>query len=68
MRRRQRRAAAPCGLPITLLACAVIKPGMRVTKVHIDDRLGKRFAKRWLPDAMVLMDAVPKTDVGEFDK
>ena len=44
------------------------QPGATVTTAHIDDHLGKRFAKWWVPDAMVFMDAVPKTSVGKFDK
>jgi fatty-acyl-CoA synthase len=50
------------------LACVVVKQGATVTTEHIDDHLGKRFAKWWVPDAMVFMDAVPKTSVGTFDK
>jgi acyl-CoA synthetase (AMP-forming)/AMP-acid ligase II len=50
------------------LACVVVEPGATVTTAHIDDHLGKRFATWWVPDAMVFMDAVPKTSVGKVDK
>jgi fatty-acyl-CoA synthase len=50
------------------LACVVVKPGATVTTAHIDDRLGRRFAKWWVPDAMVFMDTVAKTSLGNFDK
>jgi hypothetical protein len=67
VRRRPRHATAPCGPPITPLACVVVKQGATVTTAHIDDHLGKRFAKWLVPDAIVFMDAVPKTSVGKFD-
>ena len=67
VRRRPRYAATPCGPPITPLACGVVKQGATVTTAHIDDHLGTRFAKWWVPDALVFMDAVPKTSVGKCD-
>jgi hypothetical protein len=68
VRRRLRHAAAPCGPPVTPLACVVVKPVTTVTKRYIDDRLGKRFAIGWVPDTIVFMNAVPKASVGKFDK
>jgi acyl-CoA synthetase (AMP-forming)/AMP-acid ligase II len=68
VRRRLRRTAAPCGSPVTPLACVVVKPVTTVTKRYIDDRLGKRFAIGWVPDTIVFMNAVPKASVGKFDK
>jgi fatty-acyl-CoA synthase len=50
------------------LACVVVKPGATVTKEQIYDHLGKNFAKWWMPDEIVFIDAVPKTSVGKFDK
>ncbi len=50
------------------LACVVIKQGATVTKEQIYDHLGKSFAKWWMPDDIVFIDAVPKTSVGKFDK
>jgi non-ribosomal peptide synthetase component E (peptide arylation enzyme) len=67
VRRRPRHATAPCGPPITPLACVVVKQGATVTTAHIDDHLDKRLAKWLVPDAIVCMDAVPKTSVGKFD-
>jgi fatty-acyl-CoA synthase len=39
-----------------------------VTKEQIYQYLGQKFAKWWLPDEIVFIDAVPKTSVGKFDK
>lgn len=50
------------------LACVVIKPGAVVTKEQIYDHLGKSFAKWWMPDEIIFIEAVPKTSVGKFDK
>jgi fatty-acyl-CoA synthase len=50
------------------LACIVVKPGATVTKEQIYDHLAARFAKWWLPDDVVFIDALPKTSVGKFDK
>jgi fatty-acyl-CoA synthase len=50
------------------LACVVIKQGAALTKEQIYDHLGKSFAKWWMPDDIVFIEAVPKTSVGKFDK
>ena len=50
------------------LACVVAKPGANVTKEQVYDHLGARFAKWWMPDDVVFIEAVPKTSVGKFDK
>jgi fatty-acyl-CoA synthase len=50
------------------LACVVVKQGAAVTKEQIYDHLGKSFAKWWMPDDIVFIEAVPKTSVGKFDK
>jgi acyl-CoA synthetase (AMP-forming)/AMP-acid ligase II len=50
------------------LACVVKKPGAELTKEEIYQHLGQQFAKWWLPDEIVFIDAVPKTSVGKFDK
>ena len=52
------------------LACVVPKPehGSHLTTVDILDFLRPRVAKFWLPDAVVFLEAVPKTSVGKFDK
>ncbi len=50
------------------LACVVKKPGVEVTKDEIYAHLLKSFAKWWMPDDIIFIDAVPKTSVGKFDK
>ncbi len=50
------------------LACVVKKPGAEVTKEQVYDHLLKHFAKWWMPDDIVFIEAVPKTSVGKFDK
>ncbi|MGE0884671.1 MAG: long-chain fatty acid--CoA ligase [Blastocatellales bacterium] len=50
------------------LACVVKKPGAELTKEQIYDHLMKSFAKWWMPDEIIFIDAVPKTSVGKFDK
>ncbi|HQR33478.1 MAG TPA: long-chain fatty acid--CoA ligase [Blastocatellia bacterium] len=50
------------------LACVVKKPDAELTKEQIYDHLLKSFAKWWMPDDIIFIDAVPKTSVGKFDK
>ena len=50
------------------LACIVAKPGQSVSKEEILDHLKGKFATWWMPDDVVLIDEVPKTSVGKFDK
>src|SRR5262245_28976540 len=50
------------------LACVVPKPGVRVDGEEILDFLRDKLAKWALPDAVAIIDAVPKTSVGKFDK
>jgi len=50
------------------LACVVKKPGVELTKEQIYEHLLKQFAKWWMPDDILFIDAVPKTSVGKFDK
>jgi fatty-acyl-CoA synthase len=52
------------------LACVVPKPEQdsSLSAADILDFLRPRVAKFWLPDAVVFLDAVPKTSVGKFDK
>ena len=50
------------------LACVVPRPGQRVEPAEILEFLRPKLAKWALPDAVVLIDAVPKTGVGKFDK
>jgi fatty-acyl-CoA synthase len=52
------------------LACVVAKAGREgeITRDIIRDFLKGRVADWWLPDDVVVLDAVPKTSVGKFDK
>jgi fatty-acyl-CoA synthase len=50
------------------LACVVPKPGEQVTPAEIIDYLRPKLARWALPDDVVLIEAVPKTSVGKFDK
>jgi fatty-acyl-CoA synthase len=52
------------------LACVVPKPEYKdsLTGKEILDYLTPLVAKWWLPDEVVMIDAVPKTSVGKFDK
>jgi fatty-acyl-CoA synthase len=50
------------------LACVVPRPGVTLEPAEILDYLRPRLAKWALPDEIVLIEAVPKTSVGKFDK
>lgn len=52
------------------IACVVPKPQFqdRITKEEILAYLEPKFAKWWLPDDVLFVDAIPKTSVGKFDK
>ena len=50
------------------LACVVPRPGVVLDPAEIIDYLRPRLAKWALPDEVVLLEAVPKTSVGKFDK
>jgi fatty-acyl-CoA synthase len=51
------------------LACVVVQPGesISVEAVHAHLR-GHKFARWQLPDRIEILDAIPKTAVGKFDK
>jgi len=50
------------------LACVVPRPGVTLDPGEILEFLRGKLAKWALPDDIVLIDAVPKTSVGKFDK
>ena len=50
------------------LACVVPKPGEQVAPAEILDFLRPKLARWALPDDVVVIEAVPKTSVGKFDK
>ena len=52
------------------LACVVPKPDYAnsLTPAEILDFLWPQVAKFWQPDDVVMIEAIPKTSVGKFDK
>ncbi|TQS72045.1 long-chain fatty acid--CoA ligase [Ornithinibacillus gellani] len=52
------------------IACVVLKEGYegQVTKDDFIQFLEPQFAKYWLPDDVLFLDAIPKTSVGKFLK
>jgi fatty-acyl-CoA synthase len=50
------------------LACVVPEEGETLTLEELHEHLAPRVAKWWLPDDLEIVDEVPKTSVGKFDK
>ncbi|MEZ4733009.1 MAG: long-chain fatty acid--CoA ligase [Caldilineaceae bacterium] len=51
------------------LACVVCAPGVEsVSSEALLDQLAAHFAKFQLPDKIIIINAIPKTSVGKFDK
>jgi fatty-acyl-CoA synthase len=51
------------------LACIVVRPGQAITLEEVRTHLEAHGFARWqLPDRIELIDAVPRTSVGKFDK
>jgi acyl-CoA synthetase (AMP-forming)/AMP-acid ligase II len=52
------------------LACVVPRPEARgaLSDAELTDHLARQFAKWWLPDHFLILDELPKTSVGKFDK
>jgi fatty-acyl-CoA synthase len=50
------------------LACVVPEEGEELTLEELREHLVSRVAKWWLPDELAIVDEVPKTSVGKFDK
>jgi fatty-acyl-CoA synthase len=50
------------------LACVVPKPGVALERAEIIEFLRPQLAKWALPDAVEIIESVPKTSVGKFDK
>jgi fatty-acyl-CoA synthase len=52
------------------LACVVPKAEHResLKKGEILDFIRDKFARWWIPDDVVVLDEIPKTSVGKFDK
>jgi fatty-acyl-CoA synthase len=53
------------------LAVVVLRPGSEGTEATIAalrEHLAGRFAKYWLPDAVVFVESIPRTSTGKFKK
>jgi fatty-acyl-CoA synthase len=50
------------------LACVVPEEGAEPSLEELQEHLSARVAKWWIPDRVALIDEVPKTSVGKFDK
>jgi fatty-acyl-CoA synthase len=50
------------------LACVVPEEDAELTLEELREHLADRVAKWWLPDDLAIVDEVPKTSVGKFDK
>jgi fatty-acyl-CoA synthase len=50
------------------LACVVLKEGSATTLADLRTFLAGRVAKWWLPERWSIIEEVPKTSVGKFDK
>ena len=51
------------------LACLVLRPGAEVTVEAVSEHLqAAGFAKWQVPDRIELLDEIPRTSVGKFDK
>jgi fatty-acyl-CoA synthase len=50
------------------LACVVLEPRADLTLDELNEHLAPRVAKWWLPEELAIVDEVPKTSVGKFDK
>jgi fatty-acyl-CoA synthase len=51
------------------LACVVPEPGTTITMPQVHEHLARNGFARWqLPDRLELLDAIPRTGVGKFDK
>jgi len=49
-------------------ACVVLRPGVGPAPEELLEPLTSRFPKWWIPDRVVVMDAIPRTSTGKFDK
>jgi fatty-acyl-CoA synthase len=50
------------------LACVVLEPGVQLDAEDLRRHLLEHVAKWWVPEDFVVIDEVPKTSVGKFDK
>ena len=50
------------------LAAVVLKPGAEMTAEALIEYLRPKFARFWIPDDVVFVDAIPRTSTGKFQK
>ena len=50
------------------LAVVVLKPGQMVTSTELLDFIRPKFARFWIPDDVVFVEAIPRTSTGKFLK
>ncbi|MBY0588972.1 long-chain fatty acid--CoA ligase [bacterium] len=50
------------------LACVVLRQGKTCSASEVREYLAERFAKWWLPDAVVFVSEIPRTSAGKFLK
>jgi acyl-CoA synthetase (AMP-forming)/AMP-acid ligase II len=50
------------------LACVVLEDDAELTLEELREHLEPRVAKWWLPDELAIVEEIPKTSVGKFDK
>ena len=50
------------------LATVVLKAGASATAPELQDWLRPKFARFWIPEAIVFADAIPRTSAGKFRK
>jgi fatty-acyl-CoA synthase len=67
------REAAVVGVPHPKwserpLAVVVLKPEARTSVDELRDHLAPKFPKFWLPDAVIFVEAIPRTSAGKFKK
>jgi len=50
------------------LACVVLKQGTTASGEEIEHFIADKFARWWLPDRYMFLDAIPRTSTGKFLK
>jgi fatty-acyl-CoA synthase len=50
------------------MACVVLREGHEVDEADLNEFLGERFPAWWLPDRYEIVDEIPRTSTGKFDK